>query len=143
MIITRPRGKRTVTLDIHENLPVEERPRFHLIDVPEKDRVEIMDSIRIRHEDGGVGFGGSGTRVYLTVRAALRGWDRLSYEVEPETEREVREGSEPVKEPVPFELGPDGRPTDETLERIPWEWKQSLQEIILAEAMPAEEDVKK
>ena len=132
MIITRPRGQRPYILEAERELEPEDQTVFLLTDLTERDRVGIMDQLRVSaaSEGGTASITGSGTRTYMAVRAGLVGWQNLKDET----------GAD-----VPFETvaGNSRKPKDETLALLDWETKVELQGAIMDAAFPDDEDKEK
>jgi len=130
-IFTRPRESYEYTLRAEIDLPEDERTTFLLTDLRERDRVRIMDSFKIEVSDSSDSgaVGGSGTRIYMAIKAGLVGWRGARYEDGTDVPFKTESGSKRV--------------SDETLELLSWADKMELAEQILSSAYPSEDDTGK
>lgn len=96
-------------------LPAEERTVWILGDLRERDRVRLNDAVMVRQDDvTGAVSGGIGTRIYLTLKAGLRG---------------IKDGypfPDENGEHVPFDVSPNGQVSDTFLERIEYSVQQEM-----------------
>ena len=101
--------------------PPESRTVWVLGELREQDRVALEDAVMIKQDPvTGAISGGMGTRVYITIRAGLRG---------------IKEGSsfrdEDGKD-IQFARSHDGKVADAFLDRIPWRVQQEMYVAIVA-----------
>lgn len=129
MIFTRPRGQVEYVLKSERDQAADTQTVFLLTDLRERDRVKVMDTLRVSVEDDSAAIGGSGTRVYTALKCGLVGWRNAKY---------------PDGDDVPFETEPGSKqPSDATLAMIPWDTKIELADAIMSAAFPDEDDKKK
>ena len=124
MIVTLPRGDREYILKSERTLPPASQTVFLLRDLTERDRVRIMDTLQVGVGDDGARVGGTGTRTYTTVKAGLQGWRNIK-DTEGKDVAAKLEG---------------GTITDESLALLPWHVKIELQDAILSQSFPTEEE---